>query len=52
VPKGRWHTVTMLATLTPDGMGPTMVIEGAVDREAFDALSPNNWSRACVPAKP
>lgn len=38
VPKGRWHNVTMLATITPDGMGPTIVIEGAADRGAFDAF--------------
>lgn len=38
VPKGRWHTITLLATLTPDGMGPTMLIEGAADRDAFDAF--------------
>ena len=38
VPRGRWRNVTLLATLTPTGMGPGLLIEGAADRLAFDAF--------------
>ena len=38
VPRGRWQNVTLLATLTPAGMGPCLLIEGAADRLAFDAF--------------
>ncbi|MDQ4098828.1 MAG: IS630 family transposase, partial [Actinomycetota bacterium] len=38
VPRGRWATVTLLATLTPAGMGPAMLLDGAVDRAAFEAF--------------
>lgn len=38
VPKGRWHNVTLLATITPTGMGPSLVIEGAADRMVFEAF--------------
>lgn len=36
VPKRRWEAVTLLATLTPDGFGPGLQVEGAIDRLAFD----------------
>lgn len=38
VPRGRWQAVTLLATLTPTGFGPGLQLEGAVDRQAFDAF--------------
>lgn len=37
VPRGRWHAITLVATLTPSGMGPSVVLDGALDRDAFDA---------------
>lgn len=37
VPRGRWQSVTLLATLTPTGMGPCAVLPGATDRLAFEA---------------
>jgi hypothetical protein len=37
VPRGRWQAVTLLATLTAAGLGPAVVLPGAVDRLAFDA---------------
>lgn len=36
VPKRRWEAVTLLATLTPTGLGPGLHLEGAIDRVAFD----------------
>ena len=46
VPRGRWRSVTLLATLTPAGMGPCVLIEGAADRPAFEAFI----EQALVPA--
>lgn len=37
VPRGRRTHVSWLAVLTPAGIGPSVLVEGAVDREAFDA---------------
>lgn len=36
VPKGRWHSVTLVASLTASGPGPAVVLPGAVDRLAFE----------------
>jgi transposase len=36
VPRGRWTTVTLVSTLTPQGIGPSVLIEGAADRLVFD----------------
>jgi len=36
VPRGRWTTVTLLATLTPTGLGPGVQFPGALDRRAFE----------------
>lgn len=38
VPKGRWRNVTLLAALSPTRIGPSVLIEGAVDRAVFDAF--------------
>jgi transposase len=38
VPRGRWHNVTMLAVLSPTGIGPAVLIEGAADRVVFDTF--------------
>ena len=38
VPHRRWHNVTLLATLTPEGMGEAVVIDGAANRKLFDAF--------------
>ena len=35
VPRGRWEAVTLLATLTVTGMGPSVQFPGALDRDAF-----------------
>jgi transposase len=36
VPRGRWTTVTLLATLTPTGLGPGLQFPGALDRPVFE----------------
>ena len=38
VPRGRRTHVSWLAALTPGGIGPSVLVEGAVDRDAFDAF--------------
>jgi transposase len=37
VPHKRWESVTVLASLTTQGMGPAMVLKGALARESFEA---------------
>jgi transposase len=37
VSRRRWQSVTLLASVRPTGMGAAMVLDGAVNREAFDA---------------
>jgi transposase len=38
VPRGRWQAVTLLATLTPTGLGPGLQLDGPIDRQSFDAF--------------
>ena len=38
VPRGRRLHVSWLAALTLTGIGPSVLVEGAVDRDAFDAF--------------
>jgi hypothetical protein len=38
VPRGRWTTVTLVATLTPAGLGPGRPFPGALDRQAFELV--------------
>lgn len=37
VPRNHGHNVTLLAALTPQGMGPSMTITGSIDSAAFAA---------------
>jgi len=37
VPHKRWHSVTLLASIKTTGMGAAMVLDGALERESFDA---------------
>jgi len=39
VPRNHGPNVTLLAALGPDGIGPAMVLEGAVDGDAFAAYA-------------
>jgi transposase len=36
VPRGRWQSITLVATLTTTGPGPAVVLPGALDRLAFE----------------
>lgn len=36
ISRGRWESVTLLATISLDGMGPAMQFPGALDRDAFE----------------
>jgi transposase len=38
VPRGKWQAVTLLATLTPTGLGAGLQLEGAIDRQGFDTF--------------
>jgi hypothetical protein len=38
VPYRRWEAVTLVATLTLDGLGPAVQLPGALDRLAFDTF--------------
>lgn len=38
VPHGRWQHATWLATLTPNGIGESLFLPGALDRLAFDSF--------------
>lgn len=38
IPRGRWATVTLLATMTLDGMGEAVQFPGALDRAVFDTF--------------
>jgi transposase len=38
VPRGGGESVTLVATLTPGGMGPAMTVSGALDQAAFEAF--------------
>ena len=38
VPHRRWQAVTLIASLSLDGMGAAMSLDGALDRESFDAF--------------
>jgi transposase len=38
VPRGGGESVTLVATLTPTGMGPAMTVSGALDQAAFAAF--------------
>ena len=37
VPHKRWHSVTLLASVTTTGMGAAMSLDGALERASFDA---------------
>jgi transposase len=38
VPRRRWQSVTLLASLTTTAMGAAMVLDGAINRDAFEAF--------------
>lgn len=38
VSRGRWTAVTLVATLTPSGLGPGLQFPGALDRQVFETF--------------
>ena len=38
IPRGRWQAVTLVATVTLDGLGPAVQFPGALDRDAFETF--------------
>ncbi len=38
VPRGQWRSVTLLATLTPTGLGPGLQLDGPIDRPSFETF--------------
>jgi len=52
VPQGRWTSVTLLASLIPDGFGPGLQFAGALDRPTFDAFVVRILVPASFPARP
>jgi transposase len=51
VPRRRWQSVSLLASMTTTGMGPAMVLDGAINREAFDAFVEQCLLPALVPGQ-
>jgi len=37
VPRNRGKNTTLLASISVEGMGPTLAVEGVTDREVFEA---------------
>jgi transposase len=51
VPRRRWQSVTLLASLTTTGMGPAMLLDGAINREAFEAYVEQSLLPTLVPGQ-
>jgi transposase len=51
VPRRRWQSVTLLASLTTTGMGPAMVLDGAINREAFEAFVEQSLLPTLIPGQ-
>jgi transposase len=51
VPRRHWQSVTLLASLSTRGMGPAMVLNGAINREAFDAYVEQSLRPTLVPGQ-
>jgi transposase len=51
VPRRRWQSVTLLASVSTRGMGPAMVLNGAINREAFDAFVEQSLLPTLVPGQ-
>lgn len=51
VPGGKWSTLTLLATLTPTGLGPALQVDGAVDRHVFDTFIATTLAPSLCPGQ-
>lgn len=50
-PRGRWETISLLATMTAGGMGTSLVGSGAVDRAVFDQFVADALLQTLVPGQ-
>jgi transposase len=51
VPRRRWQSVTLLASLSTRGMGPAMLLDGAINRDAFEAYVEQRLLPTLVPGQ-
>jgi transposase len=51
VPRGRRSQISWLATLTRQGIGPSLVVTGPVDRDVFDAFVTGTLAPALQPGQ-
>jgi len=51
VPHRRWEAVTLVATLTPEGFGPSLQFTGALDRRVFETYVEQILAPALVPGQ-
>jgi transposase len=51
VPRWRWQRVTLLASVSTCGMGAAMVLDGAINREAFEAYVEQSLLPTLVPGQ-
>jgi hypothetical protein len=51
VPRRRWQSVSLLASMSTRGMGPAMLLDGAINREAFDAYVEQSLLPTLVPGQ-
>jgi hypothetical protein len=51
VPRRRWQSVSLLASLSTRGMGPAMLLDGAINREAFETYVEQSLLPTLVPGQ-
>jgi transposase len=51
VPRGRWESVTYLASFSLTGMGPSVLLPGALDRAAFEVFVAEQLAPRLVPGQ-
>jgi transposase len=51
VPRRRWQSVTLLASVSTRGMGAAMVLDGAINREAFEAYGEQSLLPTLLPGQ-
>jgi hypothetical protein len=47
----RGSNTTLLSSMTVEGMGPSLAVEGATDREVFEAYVEKIPPRVCKPSR-
>jgi transposase len=51
VPRGRWESVTYLATISLAGIGPSVLLPGALDRRALEVFVAEQLAPALTPGQ-